>query len=141
MSDSDAKDAERGRECNGRNGWTAIRTQCARGVGRQKPGRSIRDYDSGLDYRHLRSNVSRKVEAFSRDAIRAARLRRECHTHCLKTRLIHGCVIMNHFGHAVRRLSAVMPALRTGVALTHERADASRRNSPGQQRTQENDRG
>src|ERR1700751_1951743 len=72
---SDAKDAERGSGCSGRQGWVASRTPCGRGIARYKLYRSMREYDARLDYRHLRNNPSGKVEMFSRVAIRWARLR------------------------------------------------------------------
>ncbi len=50
----------------------------------------IQDDRAVLDYRHLRDNLSRNVQAFRRDTIRLARLRHQHRTHGLNTWMIHG---------------------------------------------------
>ncbi len=135
---SDAKNAERGCVSAGRRGRAAIQNPCGRGIGHQKLGRSIQDYGGGLDYRHLRNNLSQNGETFRRDAIRLARLRHQQRTYGLNTWVIHSRVIVSHSGHGVRRLTAVALTFRSGVAFTHNCAEPGRSNNPGQQDSQEN---
>src|SRR3989442_14804064 len=104
---SDAKNAERGWVSAGRRGRAAIQNPCGRGIGHQKLDRSIQDYGGGLDYRHLRNNLSQNGETFRRDAIRLARLLHQQRTYGLNTWAIHSRVIVSHSGHGVRRLSAM----------------------------------
>jgi hypothetical protein len=134
--DSDAKDAERGSRCRGR--WAAIRTPCAPGIGRRELGPNIQEDNATLDYRHLRDNISRNVQAFRRDAIRPARLRNQHRALGLNVWVIHGCVIVSHSRHGVQSLTAVALSLHSRVAFTPESANPGGSNNPSQQNSQEN---
>jgi hypothetical protein len=104
---SDAKDTERSRVCEGRGRRAAIHTPCSCGIGSQELVRGTKDDDAAPDCRHLRNNLPRSRETFSRDTIRPARLRHQHRNHSLNTRVIHGRVSVNHSRHRVRRRNAV----------------------------------
>jgi len=128
--DSDAKYAE-GRRV--RSGRAAIRTPYGCRIGRQEFAFCIHDCEPGPVYRHLRNDLSRKVETVSRDANRQAGLRQQHQTLGPNSWEIRRRVMVGHSRHGIRRLNAVALTFRPEVASTHECADPGRNNNPNQQ--------
>ena len=93
----------------------------------------MRDHDARLGHRDLRNSLSCKVETFSRVAIRGARLRHQDRSDYLGIGMSRDGVMVSHSGHGVWRLTAVMLAPQSEMALTQQGTDPARSNRASQQ--------
>lgn len=110
---SDTKNAVSRAACRGKRGRAATQTPCGLEIGSQKLEGRVQRHGAGLDYGHLRYNLYRNAEPFSRGTICLARLRLDYESHVPDRGVMHGGMIVTHSRHRVRILTAAVVSLRS----------------------------